>query len=81
MAKNNPISFRISKPEVLEALDSIGETLDRDRSYMINEAMETYIELNDWQVAQIKAGLKEADEGKFAKPSDIDKMLGRKRKK
>ena len=77
---SNPISFRVSNPDVLAALDSIGKALDRDRSYMINEAMETFIELNSWQVAQIQAGLKEADEGQFAPQSEIDEMLGRKRK-
>ena len=33
---SNPISFRVSNPDVLAALDSIGKALDRDRSYMIN---------------------------------------------
>ena len=77
---NSPISFRVSKPEILEALDSIADARDRDRSYMINEAIETFVELNNWQVEQIEAGLKDANEGRFVKQSEIDKILGRKKK-
>lgn len=74
------VNFRVRNQEALSALDRIGAALDRDRSYMLNEAMETYLELNNWQVEQIKAGLKEAQQGQFVPQAEIDTLLGRKKK-
>lgn len=74
------VNFRVRNQDALNALDRIGITLDRDRSYMLNEAMETYLELNNWQIEHINAGLKEAQQGQFVPQSEVDSLLGRKRK-
>jgi predicted transcriptional regulator len=45
------------------ALDEIAEALERDRSAVINEALDTYIELHHWQIEHIKRGLADAQSG------------------
>jgi len=43
----------------------IAEGLDRDRSYVLNEAVESYLEVHRWQVEHIKEGLGQARAGEF----------------
>jgi predicted transcriptional regulator len=53
--------------EKQEALDSVASALHRDRSYVINEAIEAYLDVHRWQVEHIREGLRQADAGEFAK--------------
>ncbi len=41
------------------------------------EAIRTYIDLNEWQIAEIKAALKEADAGDFATPEEVEKVMNK----
>ena len=55
--------------------------LDRDRSYVINQALNAYIEVHQLQIKHIRQGLREADTGKFASERDVKKVLSRLRRK
>ena len=46
------ISFRTGAATV-EALDRLAEAFDRDRSYVINRALEAYLEVYRWQIEHI----------------------------
>ena len=67
--------------EMRDRLDVIAESLDRDRSYVVNQALEAYVELYSWQVAHIRKGLEEAKAGKFASPAEVKRVLTRLRRK
>lgn len=56
------ISFRI-ETEKRAAVDELAATLERDRSAIINEAIDAYLELHHWQVEHIRRALAEADSG------------------
>jgi len=64
------ITFRI-EPEKREALDAIAALMDRDRSYVLNEAISAYLEVNQWQIEHIQEGLRQADAGKFATEIEV----------
>lgn len=66
----SPISVRL-EPGQRKALDSIAKVLDRDRSYVINEAVKNYLELHAWQIAHIEEGIRQADTGEFASDTDV----------
>ncbi len=70
------ISFR-SDTKKITSLDSIASALDRDRSYVLNEAISAYLELYDWHRTHIKKGLKQADSGEFATEQEVAKALRR----
>jgi predicted transcriptional regulator len=74
------ITVRV-EPEVRSALDSLAAALDRDRSYVINEALAAYIETHQWQVEHIRQGLREADAGSFVDEQDVKKAVNRLRRK
>jgi predicted transcriptional regulator len=58
--------------EILAKLDALAADTDRSRNWIAAKAIESYIELNAWQIEQIKAGLAEADRGEFVTEADLD---------
>lgn len=51
------------KPEVSEKLEALARETKRSKSYIASEAIETYVNFNEWQVAHIKAALSEDEQG------------------
>lgn len=72
--KQANVSFRVDTGKI-ESLDAIAEALDRDRTYVINEAISAYLEIYRWQVEHIKEGLKQADRGEFALEQEVARVL------
>lgn len=64
------VSFRV-EADTRAALDRLAGVLDRDRSYLINEALEAYLDTHAWQIAHIEDGLRQADAGEFATDADV----------
>ncbi|MDF8356398.1 CopG family ribbon-helix-helix protein [Ensifer adhaerens] len=63
------------KDETASKLDQLAEKLDRSRSYRAAEAIEAFVEQQEWQLAEIEAGLTEADRGEFASDEDVAKVV------
>ncbi len=74
MRDKSLISFRLDNKKK-DALDSIAKSLDRDRSFVIDEAIKAYLELNDWMLMHIDEGIRDADTGKFASPAKVTREL------
>lgn len=64
------LSFR-TEETLRTRLDRLAEARRRDRSFLINEAIEQYIELQEWQEARIREGIAEADRGDFATDEEV----------
>lgn len=62
-------------------LDGIAAALERDRSYVVNEALNAYIDVHQWQINHIRQGLREANAGKFASEDEVKKVISRLRRK
>ena len=62
MAKTTTMTVRL-KPEVSEKLDALARDTKRSKAYLASEAISSYVDLNAWQVAHIKAALEEANSG------------------
>lgn len=70
------LTIRIDS-EMRKALDAIASCQDRDRTYVVKEALRAYLEVYQWQVAHIQQGLAEADAGKFAAEADVKKVIAK----
>jgi predicted transcriptional regulator len=70
------ISFRMNS-DTVDTLDELAETMDRDRTYLLNEAVERYLELNEYHIRLIKQGLRAAKEGKLVSHADVKKMISK----
>jgi RHH-type rel operon transcriptional repressor/antitoxin RelB len=73
------ISFRL-ETDKKEKLDTIAASLDRDRSYLLNEAIDAYLEVHQWQIQHIREGIRQADAGKFASKAEVAAAFARRRK-
>ena len=60
--KMKTLSFRLSADKVAE-LDALGKVQVRDRTFLLNEAVDAYLEVQRWQLAHIKEGIRQADPG------------------
>jgi len=56
------VNFRLELG-LIQKLDSLAEATGRDKTFLATEALEQYIDLQAWQVAQIKKGIEAADAG------------------
>ncbi len=70
MGKQRTISFRLNE-EKIEALDGLAESVDRDRSYLLNEAVTNYLELQAYHASLIKEGLKAVREGHTLETAEV----------
>lgn len=62
------------------ALDRIAAGQKSDRSRVVNDAIEAYIETHRWQIEHIGRGLREAEAGKFASEAEVKRAFKRWRK-
>ena len=71
-------AFTVRVPnETAAKLDQLAEKLDRSRSYVAAQAIEDFIAREEWQLAEIEAGLAEADRGEFASAEDVANVVGK----
>lgn len=75
MSKDN-ITFRLDR-EKRAALDALAAGMDRDRSYLINEAITLYLEMHQWQVEEIQRAVAEAEAGDFATEDEVAAVFTR----
>ena len=54
------------EPELKGRLDQLADVTNRSKSFLAAEAIRDFIELNEWQLREIKEALKEADSDDFA---------------
>lgn len=47
-------------------LEKLADTTHRSKSFLATEAIRDFVELNEWQVQEIKVAIEEADKGEFA---------------
>lgn len=63
------------RDETADRLDQLAEKLDRSRSYVAAKAIEDFVAREEWQLAEIEAGLADASQGDFAGASDVEAVV------
>jgi RHH-type transcriptional regulator, rel operon repressor / antitoxin RelB len=58
------ITFRLPE-EKLQELDTVAEIQQRDRSFVINEAVTQYLSLHEYHLSLIEEGIRQADAGEL----------------
>lgn len=58
-------------------VDALASAMGRTKSWIATEAIRRYVEVESWQVAEIKEALKEADAGDFATPAEAARIIKR----
>ncbi|MGE4244108.1 CopG family ribbon-helix-helix protein [Ramlibacter sp.] len=58
-------------------LEHLAESTHRSKSWLASEAIRQYVESNEWQIAEVRAALKEADSGDFATEKEVGAVVKR----
>ena len=71
-------AFTVRLPDdVTKKLDELAEKLDRSRSYVAAQAISDFVTREAWQLADIEAGLRDAERGKFASDAAVAATIAR----
>jgi predicted transcriptional regulator len=76
MMKTASVSARLT-PDTAKKIALLAKALNRSKSYLAAEAIEAYVNDQQWQIEAIVEGIKEADEGKFATERRMKKDLAK----
>jgi len=58
-------------------LDDLAQATHRTRSFLAAEAIQKYIEVNEWQIKEIQTAIKEAEQGEFASEDEVNDILNK----
>lgn len=67
--------------ELKEKLEKLAQSTRRSKSFLAAEAIREYVALNDWQISEIKEGIKEEDRCDFAASHKVRRVFNKWRKK
>lgn len=71
-----------AEPDIVHQLDSMAESLDRSRNYLVNQAIKEYLEAHAWQIEKITQGIAAADRGELVDHDQVmqemDDLINRK---
>jgi len=74
------VSFRADAKKIA-ALDTLASAQDRDRSYLLNEAVDHYLELQQYHIRLIEEGIRQADAGELVDHAEVEKMMAKLRRR
>ena len=72
----NAFTVRL-QDETATKLDRIAQKMDRSRAYVAAQAIEDFVAREEWQLAEIEAGLAEADNGEFASGAEVERVFNK----
>ena len=70
------ITFNLDT-EKRKILDQIASSMERSRTDILNDAIDAYLEIYQWQLDHIKEGLRQADAGEFATEEEVAAAFAR----
>ena len=62
-------------------LEKLAKETRRSESRLAAEAIRSYVDVNEWQIAGIKQAIKEADAGNFATEREVEALQRKWRKR
>jgi len=74
MSDSSVLTLRLDA-KLKKQLERLSKSMNRTRSFVAAEAIREYVELNEWQIEEIKKGIAEADRGEFASDEDVAKVV------
>ena len=76
MAESSVLTLRLDA-KLKSQLDRLSKSMNRSRSFVAAQAIQEYVSVNEWQIAEIKKGLAEADAGDFATEEEMQQTIRR----
>jgi RHH-type rel operon transcriptional repressor/antitoxin RelB len=68
-------TMTIRLPQEMRArFEALAKATGRNRNALAQEAIRRFIEMEEWQIAEIQAGLREAEAGTFASEDEMEEV-------
>ena len=74
MATTSTITIRVPT-ELKRRLDQLATAADRSRSWLATDALRHYVEDQQWQLAEIEAGVRDAEAGRIVSHEKVERWL------
>ena len=58
-----------------DRLEKLAEATQRSKSFLAAEAIRDFVDVNEWQVGEIREALAEADRGDFASEERVEEVF------
>ena len=65
------------EPELKQRLEQLAQATERSKSFLAAQAIREFVDLNEWQVQEIRNAIAEADRGDFASEGEVKEVLGK----
>ena len=63
------------EPALKQRLDHLADATQRSKSFLAAQAIREFVDLNEWQVQEIRSAIAEADRGDFASDDLVKDVL------
>ena len=70
------VTLRLESDKIA-LLDQLAQSDDRDRTYLIKQAIDGYLKMRQWQIDEIKKAVAEADAGDFVPEPEMEALLAK----
>ena len=70
------VTFRVPEEKLL-AIDSVAESQQRDRSFVLNEAVAQYLSLQSYHRDLIEQGVRQDEAGEFLEDAEVRRLAAR----
>lgn len=64
-------------PELQAKLNRVASESGRDTQSLVQEAVERFVDYDEWFLREVEAGVAAADRGEFVEHEDIGKLINR----
>ena len=65
------------EPELKQRLDGLADATQRSKSFLAAQAIREFVDMNEWQIREIRSALAEADREDFASDDHVKDLLGK----
>ena len=70
MPHSTTMTIRL-EPELKSRLDKLSAATHRSKSFLAAEAVREFVEINEWQIEEVKNAIKEADAEDFSSDQEV----------
>ena len=63
--------------EKIDRIEAIAAWIERDRTYVLQAAIDSYLEMHRWQIEEIENSLMEAEAGDFASQEEVEAVFAK----
>ncbi|MCK5069022.1 MAG: ribbon-helix-helix protein, CopG family [Desulfocapsa sp.] len=62
---------------VLDRLDSMAKSVNRSRTWVINQAVERFLSYEEWFVQEVQAGINDVANGEIASQENVEERFSK----